>query len=116
MFVGTCLTAGGIWSHPRTSDGIPTIVRNVARGPDALGICAYIHEIADQSLHAFWLELRGKGERVAWALYFDVIETSPRRARNALDNHAHPDAIEWRVTLTGEATVEDGVLTPVPRA
>lgn len=32
-FVGSCLTSGGIWSHPRTSDGIPSIERVFERGP-----------------------------------------------------------------------------------
>lgn len=25
LFVGQCLTSGDVWTHPRTSDGIPNI-------------------------------------------------------------------------------------------
>jgi hypothetical protein len=56
VFVGTCLTNGGIWDHPRTSDGISNIDRVFERGSDGIGVCARISKIADQSIHTFWLD------------------------------------------------------------
>jgi len=83
LFVGRCLTSGGIWSHPRTSDGIPSIERVFDRGPDALGVCARIYEIDDQSLHTFWLEIKPDPDnaRFTWSLYFDVTSLRARRPR-----------------------------------
>jgi hypothetical protein len=114
-FIGSCLCEGGIWESPRTSDGINAIERVLERGPDTLRVAGRIWEI-NQSLHTFWLELhRNDGsERFGWALYFDVIQTSERRARNALSNHEDAEEIEWRVKLVGEATVQDDKLTLVP--
>ena len=114
-FVGSCLCDGGLWNSPRTSDGIQGIERVFERAPDGLRVCGRIYEIA-QTLHTFWLELKrdASGDRVAWLLYFDVAETSARRARNALEDHDRPEDIEWRAKLAGEATVQDGVLTIVP--
>jgi hypothetical protein len=116
LFVGRCLTSGGIWSDPRTSDGIPSIVRVLERGSEGLGVCARIYEIDDQSLHTFWLEIKrdAVNARIAWFLYFDVIETSKRRAENAVNSHDQPEDIEWRAKVSGEATAQDGVLMPVP--
>ena len=115
-FIGSCLSEGGVWEHPRTSDGIHAIERVLERGRDALRVAGRIWEIVDQSLHAFWLELRRDDapDRFAWVLYFDLIETSARRARNALSNHDDAEEIEWRAKLMGQATVEDGKLTIVP--
>ncbi len=115
-FVGACLTSGGIWSHPRTSDGIPSIVRVLERGSESLGVCARIYEIDDQSLHTFWLELKrdAVNSRIAWFLYFDLIAPSRRREETAINSHDQPEDIEWRAKLSGEATTQDGVLTPVP--
>lgn len=112
LFVGRCLTSGGVWMHPRTSDGIPNIDRVLERGPDGIGVCARIYEIADQSLHTFWLEIKRDAatEQILWWLYFDVIETSKRRAQNAVWNHDRAEDINWRATLSGEATVKEGVL------
>ena len=45
LFVGRCLTSGGIWTDPRTSDGISSIERVFERGADAIGVCARIWEI-----------------------------------------------------------------------
>ncbi len=114
-FIGSCLCEGGIWDNPRTSDGINAIERLLERGPDALRVAGRIWE-TDQSLHAFWLELKREdgSDRFGWVLYFDVIETSARRARNALSNHENAEAIEWRAKLVGEATVADDKLTIVP--
>ena len=78
-YIGSCLCEGGIWEHPRTSDGISAI-RVLERGPDTLRVAGHIGEI-NQSLHTFWLELKRNDvtDRFAWVLYFDVIETSARR-------------------------------------
>lgn len=114
-FIGSCLCEGGIWESPRTSDGIHAIERVLERTPDILRVAGRIWEI-DQSLHTFWLQLkRNDGAvRFGWVLYFDVIESSERRARNALSNHEDAEEIEWRVKLVGEATVQDDKLTLVP--
>lgn len=113
-FIGSCLYDGGIWDSPRTSDGIHSI-RVLEHASDELRVCGRIWEI-DQSLHTFWLELRrdGAGDRFALFLYFDVIETSARRAQNALDSHDNPEDVQWRAKLAGEATVQDDKLTIGP--
>jgi hypothetical protein len=115
LFVGQCLTSAGVWTHPRTSDGIPSIDRVFDRGPDGIGVCARIYEIDDQSLHTFWLEIKrdAAAGQILWSLYFDVIEASKRRAQNAVQNHDRAEDINWRATLSGKAIVEEGVLTIV---
>lgn len=116
LFVSTCLFEGGVWDDPRTSDGIPGIARVLEHAPDRLRLRAQIYEIDDQSLHWFWLELErdAPGYRVTWHLYFDVVASSPRKARNAIDTYERAEDIEWRVRLAGEAEVRDGALTVVP--
>jgi hypothetical protein len=113
-FIGSCLCEGGIWEHPRTSDGISAI-RVLERGPDVLRVTGRIWEI-NQSVHTFWLELKRDDEtdRFRWLLHFDVIETSARRARDAHSNHEDAEEIEWRARLMGQATVQDDKLTIVP--
>jgi hypothetical protein len=111
-FIGTCLFEAGVWASPRTSDGVNAIERVLERGLDVLRGCGTIWEI-DQSLHAFWLEIERTGDRFAWRLYYDVIASSERRARNAMSNHDRPEDLEWRATLAGEATVEGNALTLV---
>lgn len=113
-FIGSCLCEGGIWDHPRTSDGISAI-RVLERGPDTLHVAGHIWEI-NQSVHTFWLELKRADvpDRFGWVLHFDVIETSARRARDALSNHENADEIEWRAKLEGEAIVQDDKLAIVP--
>ena len=112
-FIGSCLYDGGIWESPRTSDGVHSI-RVLEHAADELRVCGRIWEIA-QSLQTFWLELKrdGAGDRFAWLLYFDVIETSACRARNAHVSHDNPEDVEWRAKLVGEASVQDNKLTIV---
>jgi hypothetical protein len=114
-FIGRCLFEGGIWESPRTSDGINGIERVLERGPDVLRAHGKIWEI-DQSIHAFWLEIEraGTSDRFVWRLYYDVIASSERRARDAPSNHDRPEDIEWRARLEGDATVQDSVLAIVP--
>lgn len=114
-FIGSCLSEGGIWESPRTSDGLHAIVRVLERGPDALRVCGRVYQI-DQTIHAFWLELHRDGveDRFSWFLCFDIAEPSARRTKNALDNHDRFEEIEWRVKLAGEAVVDDGSLTILP--
>jgi hypothetical protein len=109
LFVSTCLACGGVWESFRTSDGIAHIDRVFDRGPEGLGVCARIYEIADQTLHTFWLELERDVGGISWSLYFDPIGTSPRD-HNVVPNHERADEVEWRATLTGEAVVVDGAL------
>ena len=114
-FVGNCLSDAGIWDSPRTSDGIQAIERVLERGPNVLRVCGRIWDI-DQTLHTFWLEIArdDEGERFGWFLYFDVAESSARRARNALDNYSRADDIAWHAKLTGEATIQGDTLVIVP--
>lgn len=113
-FIGSCLTDGGPWASPRTSDGISNVDRVLERGPDVLRVCGRIWNI-EQTLHTFWLEIARHGEqdRFGWFLYFDVAESSARRARNALDNHDVPNDIEWHARLAGEAMVQGDALAIV---
>jgi hypothetical protein len=114
-FVSTCLADAGLWESPRTSDGVSEIVRVVETSRDRLRVCGRIWSI-DQVRHTFWLELQREaaGDEMTWFLYFDVAESSPRRTRNALDDHDRPEDIHWFATLAGEATILDSVLLPVP--
>ena len=82
------LHEAGVWDSPRVSDGI--IYTRMVKA----GVCGRLYEI-DQTLHAFWLEREGP----TWRLYYDVIASSPRRARNAIDEHDDPTEIEWRFVL-----------------
>jgi hypothetical protein len=111
-FVGSCLADAGLWESPRTSDGISNIDRVIERTPDALRVCGRIWNIA-QTIHTFWLEIARDNDRFCWFLYFDIAESS-RRARNAVDNQAVPDEIEWVARIAGEATVEADALAIVP--
>jgi hypothetical protein len=113
-FIGSCLYDGGIWESTRTSDGIHS-TRVLEHASDELRVCGRIWEI-DQSLHTFWLELKrdGSGDRFAWSLYFDVIETSARRARNAHESHDNAEDLEWRAKVVGEAAVQDDKLMIIP--
>jgi hypothetical protein len=112
-FVGSCLADGGLWESPRTSDGISNIDRVIERTPDALRVCGRIWNIA-QTVHTFWLEIARDHDRFCWFLYFDIAESSSRRGRNAIDNHAVPDDIEWVAQIAGEAIVESDALAIVP--
>jgi len=113
-FVASCLSEGGIWDRPRASDGI-TALRVFERARDSLRVAGQIWTI-DQSIHVFWLELvREHGsDRFRWVLYFDAIEPTARRARDALHNYEGPEEAEWRAKLVGDATVQDDKLTLVP--
>jgi hypothetical protein len=116
-FIASCLTAGGLWDSPRTSDGIDNNDRVLERGPNVLRVYGRIWDIA-QTLHTFWLETARDDERdrFGWFLYFDVAASSARRARNALDNYSNPDDIDWHARLAGEATVRGDALAIVPGA
>ncbi len=114
LFVSACLASGGVWDRPRASDGILDIVRVFERGPEAIGVCARIYEIDDQSLHLFWLEIARDADGITWSLYFDLIEElTARRAHATVHNHDRADGIAWRAILTGTAVVVDGVLSVV---
>lgn len=101
LFISHRLFEAGVWKSPRTSDGI-TRVRVVESEPERMSICGRIYSI-DQELHSFWLDLErdALGDFVSWALFFDVVADSPRRARDAIDCYDHANEIDWRVTLTG---------------
>jgi hypothetical protein len=113
LFVSTCLASGRVWDRPRKSDGISNIDRVFERGPDGIGVCARIYEIDDQSLHTFWLEIKRDVDGITWSLHFDVIETSTRRAYDAVHSRDRAEDIDWRARLTGDAIVVDGVLLVV---
>lgn len=111
-FIGSCLCEGGIWKHPRTSDGI-SAVRVLEHGADNLRVAGQIWEI-NQSLHAFWLEIARDTTlgRFAWVLYFDV--TSARRALHAHVDNENAEDVDWSAKLTGQAMVQDDELVLVP--
>lgn len=103
-FVARALFDGGVWSSPRTSDGV-TSYRVVERTPMRLRVCGRIWEI-DQTLRSFWLDLaraHALPERVTWTLYFDVDVASvgERRARDAVDVVQDPGDVPWVTTLEG---------------
>ena len=114
-FVSCCLSDAGLWDSPRTSDGVPGIERFLERSPQRLRVCGRIWSI-DQVLHTFWLELLREAVegQLTWSLYFDVAESSPRRARSAVQSHDRPEDIHWVATLAGEAAIRDGMLLPIP--
>jgi hypothetical protein len=112
-FVSACLADAGVWKSPRTSDGVQGIERVLEHSPERLRICGRIWSI-DQELHTFWLELQRRADsEITWRLCFDVVGSSPRRARNAVHDHDRPDEIEWSTMLAGTATTQDGTLRPV---
>lgn len=112
-FIGERLFEAGVWEDARVSDGI-SYVRVVEHAPERVRFGGLIWEITDQTVHPFWLDLERRDERVAWALYYDVVATSPRRTRDAIRVIDRAGEAEWRVTLTGSAVVRDGVLVPDP--
>jgi len=112
-FIGTCLFEGGVWTSPRTSDGVLEIERVGEQEPEGLRARGKIWQI-DQSLHGFWLEIERAADRFEWRIYYDVIASSERRAWGALSSHERAEDIEWRVTLAGEATVGGNALVVVP--
>jgi len=111
-FVSCCLTDGGVWDDLRTSDGVVS-ARVVERSAERVQMCGRIYEIDDQSLHGFWLELDRSGDGVTWRLHFDVVASSLRRARNAIDSCDRAEDTEWRVSLTGHAEIRDGALVVI---
>ena len=110
LFVSTCLAEAGMWDHFRNSDGV-AIERLLERSADRLRLAGRIWSI-DQAVHTFWLEVKRKDSAATflWSLYFDVVEATPRRARNAVHDHDRPEDIQWRAIAAGEATIQDGVL------
>ncbi|HMG55180.1 MAG TPA: hypothetical protein VK601_16905 [Kofleriaceae bacterium] len=113
-FVSSCLFDGCVWTSPRESDGIPNIERVLERTSDRLRLCGRIYNI-DQTLHPFWLELSRdvSGPSATWILYFDVVESSARRACNALTSCDKAADIEWRVVLAGAASIHEEALVVV---
>ena len=89
LFVSDRLFEAGVWESPRTSDGIVQ-VRIVESEPERMSIGGRIYSI-DQELHSFWLDLEREavGSSVRWALFFDVVADSARRARDAIDCYDH---------------------------
>ncbi len=111
-FISHCLFKSGVWASPRTSDGIQRI-RLLEHTSNTLNLAGWIHHI-DQSLHAFWLDLRSTTETaLTWRLNFGLKASSPRLERNAIDAHDSPHQIDWRVVLSGMAEVRDGLLVPL---
>lgn len=109
-FIADRLVAAGVWASARTSDGIAHL-RVVERSQEISRVCGHIYTI-DQDLHSFWLDLVRDTDplQLRWALYFDLIEPSPRRQRNAILVHDRGDELDWKVALSGTAVVRDGVL------
>jgi hypothetical protein len=110
LFIARVLHRGGVWEHPRRSDGIEGW-RAVERSPSLLRLGGRIFEI-DQSLHTFWLELEaGIGAAsVQWRLYFDVVGRPFQRVADALDVLDSAEQADWRLALAGTAKVEGEAL------
>jgi hypothetical protein len=114
-FVAGLLEHAGVWSTRRESDGVSSF-RVVAQSPLCVRLCGEIHAISDGLLHAFWLELEREhagSAVVGWTLCFDAL-VSERQARNIVHTLASAETVEWRVTATGRAIAEDGVLRVLP--
>lgn len=103
MFIGERLTDAGVWRSARISDGIGAM-RTVEKSQSHARFCGQIWDI-DQTLRTFWLDFANSNDDIEWTLYFDPIETSPRRARNLVHALARPDEVDWRVTLSGRFRV-----------
>ncbi len=105
-FISERLCEAGVWGSPRRSDGIKR-VRVVEFEPACVRVCGWIYEV-DQTLHSFWLDLQreGSGTSVAWALYFNVIASTPRQTRDAIDLYDRAEQLEWQVALVGCAEVQ----------
>jgi hypothetical protein len=113
-FISDRLFEAGAWGANNCPDGVVHI-RVLESEPDRLRLCGRLFEINGQ-LHPFWLELEqpASGTAVTWSLYVDVVATTPRRARDAIDLFDRASAIEWIVALSGKAEVRDGALVPLP--
>lgn len=112
-FIGERLFDAGVWEDPGVSDGI-SYVRVVEHEPERVRLGGLIWEITDQTVHPFWLDLERSDDRVAWALHYDIVASSPRRARDAIHVIDRAGETEWRVTLAGSAAVRDGALVADP--
>jgi hypothetical protein len=103
LFIARALFDAGIWSSPRTSDGIPSY-RVLEQGLTRVRVCGQIWQI-DQTVHLFWLDIerRAAPESSTWTLHFDIDATSmsARRARQAFDVIQDPADITWVHTLAG---------------
>jgi len=110
-FISDRLFEAGAWGADNCPDGIVHI-RVLETEPDRLRLCGRLVEI-NGKLHPFWLELES-GIAVTWSLYFDVVATTPRRARDAIDVFDRASDIEWQVSLSGKAELRDGALVPLP--
>lgn len=107
-FISQRLFEANVWESPRTSDGIEHL-RIVECEPERVRVSGRIFTI-DQTLHSSWLDIERSDRGVTWALYFDSVASSPRRARNAIDTFDQATDINWRVTLTGLLEIRDGTL------
>jgi hypothetical protein len=68
LFISRVLFEAGVWSSPRTSDGIPSF-RIIERGLTRLRVCGQIWQI-DHTRHLFWLDTRAS--RSAGVLHVDA--------------------------------------------
>jgi hypothetical protein len=111
-FVADRLYEAGIWDSPRESDGV-VFVRLVEHASHAVRLAGRLYTI-DQKLHAFWLDLHVVDGDVEWALHYDVVASSERRARNAIYLHDHAREIEWGTELAGRVKAHgEWLVTPL---
>ena len=92
----------GVW-RGRESDGVSWARCKVADG-SSVRVCGEVWEVADQSLHAFWLDLaRNQGSVTSWRLYYDLDEAQmkSRSARDALYVIVDPDDVPWKARVSG---------------
>jgi hypothetical protein len=119
-FLGQCLHRTGVWRSPRVSDGI-VACRVVVADARRLRACGRLWEI-DQTQHAFWLDLEDdplEPDCMRWTLHYDIVRSSRRShatvgSIDAIEQVDRPEQIEWRITSSGVAHVEDGVWVPEP--
>jgi hypothetical protein len=114
-FVANRLHESGVWSSPRTSDGVSS-ARVVEDGPDRARIGGRIWTI-EQTLHSFWIDAerdRASADRFGWTLYFDLdpAALTARQLRDAVDVLEDPRQARWRTVLSGHAVDRNGRLAP----
>lgn len=117
-FLGTCLTAHGLWDSPRVSDGIAD-TKVLEAGSANLVVVGRVWLVADQQQETFCLALEvepGAGQRARWTIRYRLVGFGRGRARDLRDAWQllqRPDDASWAHTVSGHATVRAGRLAPV---
>ncbi len=99
------LAAEGVWTSPRTADGVAS-PRLVARDEQRVRWRGRIYQMEGPGGYEplFWLDVERAGDgALRWTLYFGLLPTSnsPRRNRNAADLLVEPAEATWRMARSG---------------